>query len=109
MDYPLGEVVDDFNQQHVEWLTNYLISRNEKNLPFYFGYITYKPGVSIIEESHQLRVCQNLLNKGKSVYIEITEFLLPEIQDQLSKQFTNQVKFVKIKDINQSTVYPISF
>lgn len=109
LDYPLGELVDSFNQDHVEWLTDYLISRNEKNLPFYFPYITYKPGVSIVEESHQLRVCKNLLTKGKSVFVETTGFLPPETQDQLSKQFTNQIKFVTIKDIDPSTVYPISF
>jgi UDPglucose 6-dehydrogenase len=109
MDYPLGSVIDNFNHDHVEWLTNYFIARNEKDLPFYFNYITYKKGVSIMDESHPLEVCKNLLKKNKTIYIESTKFLLPEIQDNLVKEFTNQVKFVKIQELEDNSVYPINF
>jgi UDPglucose 6-dehydrogenase len=109
MDFPLGKLVDKFNTDHVLWLTEYVISKNKNNLPFYFPYISYKPGVNIIEESHQLQVCLNLLKKGKTVYVELSKFLLPETQDSLIKEFTNQVKFVKINDLNKEDVYTISF
>jgi len=109
LDYPLGDLLDDFNQSHIEWLTNYFISRNEKDLPFYFGYITYKKGVSILEESHQLEVCKNLLRKNKTVYIESNEFLLPEIQDKLAKEFTNKVKFVKLQNLDHNKIYTVNF
>jgi UDP-glucose 6-dehydrogenase len=109
LDFPLGKLVDQFNINHILWLTEHAISKNENNLPFYFPYISYKPGVSIIEESHQLRVCMNLLNKGKTVYIESSKFLSPETQDALIKEFTNQVKFVKINDLDKEDVYTISF
>lgn len=109
MDYPLGRLVDDFNNKHVDWLTNYFISDNKNNLPFYFSYVTYKKNVNILEESHQLAVCKNLLQQNKVVYIELSEFLLPELQTELTQQFTNLVKFVKIQDIEPNSVYQIPF
>jgi UDPglucose 6-dehydrogenase len=107
MDYPMGELVDQFNQDHVIWITNYLIEKNTKNLPFYFEYVSYKKGVAQFEESHQLQVCKNLLANGQTVYIENSEFLLSKIQQDLSKEFTNLVKFVTINDINND-VYKIN-
>ena len=59
------------------------------------------------EESHQLAVCRNLLRNGCTVYIELSEFLLPKIQQDLSNDFTNNVKFVKISDLNKNDVYTI--
>jgi nucleotide sugar dehydrogenase len=107
MDYPLGELLDNFNQDHIEWLTNYFIKNNSSNLPFYFSYVSYKKGVTIFEESHQLAVCRNLLHNGHTVYIELSEFLLPKIQQDLSNEFTNTVKFVKLSDIGADNVYNI--
>ena len=107
MDYPLGALLDNFNQDHIEWLTNYFIKNNSDNLPFYFSYISYKKGVNIFEESHQLAVCRNLLRKGYNVYVELSEFLLPKIQQDLSNEFTNTVKFVKLSDLNTNDIYNI--
>jgi UDP-glucose 6-dehydrogenase len=109
LDFPLGKLVDQFNINHILWLNEHAMTQNHNKLPFYFPYNSYKPGVSIIEESHQLRVCMNLLNKGKTVYIESSKFLSPETQDALIKEFTNQVKFVKINDLDKEDVYTISF
>lgn len=106
MDYPLGELIDNFNQDHINWLTEYFIKDNTDNLPFYFGYVSYKKGVNIFEESHQLAVCKNLLNKGYQVCIESSEFLLPKIQQDLSNEFTNLVKFVKIDQLT-TDIYKI--
>lgn len=107
MGYPMGELVDQFNQDHVEWMTQYLAEKNVDNFPFYFEYVSYKKGVAQFEESHQLQVCKRLLSNGKSVWIEDTEFLLPKIKQDLSKQYENLVKYVKINDINQQ-VYKIN-
>jgi nucleotide sugar dehydrogenase len=84
MDYPLGTLIDQFNQDHVLWITNYLMKKNTENLPFYFEYVSYKKGVAQFEESHQLQVCKNLLRKGNIVYIEDSEFLLSKIKNDLS-------------------------
>lgn len=106
MDYPLGELLDTFNQNHVVWLTKYFIKSNKDNLPFYFEYVSYKKGVNIFEESHQLAVCKNLLRQGHTVYIELSEFLLPKIKQDLSEEFENLVKFVTINDLN-TNVYKV--
>lgn len=107
MDYPLGELLDQFNQDHVAWLTEYFINNNKDNLPFYFEYVSYKKGVNIFEESHQLAVCKNLLRKGHLVFVESSEFLLPKIQQDLSEEFTNLVKFVKINNLT-TNIYKIN-
>lgn len=106
LDYPLGTVVDQFNIDHIDWLTEYFIKTNTKNLPFYFSYVSYKKGVNIFEESHQLAVCKKLLEKGHVVYVELSEYLLPKIQQDLSKEFTNLIKFVTIDKLD-SEVYKI--
>ena len=107
LDYPMGELLDNFNQDHIKWLTNYFIKNNSNKLPFYFSYVSYKKGVNIFEESHQLAVCRNLLSKGNTVYVELSEFLLPKIQRDLSNEFSNNIKFVKLTDLNVNDVYVI--
>lgn len=108
MDYPLGRLVDDFNESHIEFITNDLIKNNRDRLPFYFDHISYKKGVAIFEESHQLKVCKNLLNEGYAVYIEMTGFLLPQIIEELSNEFQELVRFVKIDDLDEK-VYKIHY
>lgn len=98
--YPYGSVTDEFNHEHANFLTNFLMKKNVKNVPYYFEYVSYKKGVAMFEESHQLRVCKNLLANGKVVYLEPTEFLLQEIIDELNKEFPGQVIVKSIKDIN---------
>jgi nucleotide sugar dehydrogenase len=99
IDFRLGNTIDEFNQQHVKFLTNYFLQDNINDLPYYFEYITYKPGVNILEESHQLKVCKKLLEAGKQVYVENTKFLLPFIIDELSAQYPN-IEFVTLAEKN---------
>jgi UDPglucose 6-dehydrogenase len=110
MDYNLGTLVDDFNQSHVEFLVCHLLDKNVNKLPFYFEYISYKKGVSMFEESHQLKVCEKLLQAGSTVYIESTEFLSESIKQQLSTVYSC-VNFVKLEDIQQQgiDVYCVNF
>lgn len=78
LDFPLGHVVDKFNQDHTEFLEQQMIQRNPQCLPFYISSITYKPGTDILEESQPLRLCQNLARRGYQVYVEITDVLTTE-------------------------------
>jgi nucleotide sugar dehydrogenase len=94
MDYPLGEIVDSFNESHVEFLTDYFIKQNSNNLPYYFEYVSYKKGVNIFEESHQLKICRKLLATKAKVYIEPTVFLLPLLIEELKTEFGDRVEFV---------------
>jgi UDP-glucose 6-dehydrogenase len=79
MKYPYGEINDQFNNEHVDFLTDYFLRTNTDSVPFYFAYISYKPGVRIFEESHQLAVCRNLLAKGAQIFVEPTQFIDPDI------------------------------
>jgi nucleotide sugar dehydrogenase len=88
IDYPLGKVVDKFNQEHADFLFNYFVKDNVENLPYYFEYLSYKPGVNIFEESQQLQVCRRLLDAGHTVYVEPSVYLLSKIREDLSRDYT---------------------
>lgn len=101
MQYDYAEINDRFNREHVNFLTDYFIRTNTDGVDYYFPYISYKPGVRIFEESHQLAVCRNLLAKGYRVYVEPTEFVDPEIQQQLETEFGNRIQFTGLHKLEQ--------
>lgn len=104
LEYPLGELVDAFNESHVDFLANHFVNDNANNLPYYFEYVSYKKGVGIFEESHQLKVCKQLLAKNCKVYIEPTVFLLPFIVDELKKEFGDNIEFVSKAELTQQGI-----
>lgn len=102
--YSLGTLVDNFNNDHAIWLTNWLLKNNINRLPFYFKYISYKPGVDLFVESHQLKVCQELLACGATVFIEDSKYLNSGIKQQLIEKFGDNIKFVTD---TEEQVYPV--
>jgi UDP-glucose 6-dehydrogenase len=103
VDYELGNLVDQFNDGHAEFLASYFWELNSQQLPFYFDHVSYKRGVTFTEESHQLKICKNILKRGGQVIIEPTEYLLEETQRELSAEFSSQVCFEKLENIS----YPV--
>lgn len=103
VDYELGNLVDQFNDGHAEFLASYFWELNNQKLPFYFDHVSYKRGVTFTEESHQLKICKNILKRGGQVIIEPTEYLLEETQQELSAEFSSQVCFEKLEKIS----YPV--
>src|SRR6056300_381751 len=101
VDYPFGRPTIKFNQDHSDYITNLLLSKNKNNLPFYFEYISYKKNVAFTIESQPLLVCKNLLNLGKTVYIEKSNYLPEEEVSNLSNQFKNQILIESISDIKE--------
>ena len=99
MKYDYAEINDRFNREHVEFLTEYFTRTNTEGAPFYFPYISYKPGVRIFEESHQLAVCRNLLNSGARVYVEPTEFVDCELQAELELEYGDRIQFVSLAEL----------
>jgi len=83
LQYPLGTMTDEFNQQHTEFLIKHFIHKNTDCVPFYFHSITYKPHTDIVEESQQLAVALGLLHNGCQVYIEPSTLLPETTADQL--------------------------
>lgn len=104
----LAEANDVINHQHADFLTEYFLQDNVDHLPFYFAYISYKPGVKIFEESQQLQVCQALLDRGCTIIIEPSQFLDHAILNQLQTQFPGRVSCLSLQDIDQP-VYHIKF
>lgn len=95
VDFNLPLTIDDFNKKHSVFLKNYFTQKNpDKSIPFVMGYITYKKGVDVIEESQQFQLCIDLLDEGYILHViesnEITKKLIP-----LSDSYNNRLKFFK--------------
>ena len=97
MKYNLGFVTDAINNEHAEFVCNYYEKMNP-NKPFYFDYIAYKKGTDILTESQQYRLCKDLLERGRVVYIQNDRKVVEQIYDSLTEKYGNRVKFVDKKE-----------
>jgi UDPglucose 6-dehydrogenase len=104
LDFPLGTIVDEFNQQHTRFLVNSLIEKNYGGLPFYMRSITYKPNTDIIEESQQYAVCQKLLENGYTVYVEQCDLIPTEIVRSLDRRFGQSIQFERRADLDAQNI-----
>ena len=64
----IGFTTDAFNEEHAKFMKEFFIKKNKDHLPFAFNYLTYKPGIDILTESQQYRLCLDLLDEGYTVY-----------------------------------------
>lgn len=85
LDFPLGKIVDEFNKDHTTFLVQQAIDANHDLLPFYISSVTYKPRTDILEESQQLKFCQDLLTQGYTVYVEPSDLVPTAVTDSLKK------------------------
>jgi UDPglucose 6-dehydrogenase len=92
LQYDLGSVTDDFNNQHSKFLKDYFLKKNNKNLPFCFHYISYKEGTDILTESQQYRLCLDLLNEGHKVYV-IEDYVRSQCDDRVIFGIPNEEVF----------------
>lgn len=69
LSYNLGEITDEFNDEHLDFLTHWAIKKNVNNLPFAFPSVAYKNGTDILTESQQYRLCCTLLDLHYTVYV----------------------------------------
>lgn len=91
----LGETVDKINNQHGEFLLNSSIDKNPNKFPYYFEFISYKNNTNIFEESQQLKLCKNLLERGFKVFVKESEFITDEIKKELYSNFKENIEFIK--------------
>jgi UDP-glucose 6-dehydrogenase len=94
--YPLGDITDQFNRSHTEFLVEQLIEKNQDNLPFYTASVTYKPNTDIIEESQQYQLVLKLLKLGHEVYVEPSALLSNAVVQYLTYA---GARFVKLSDL----------
>jgi UDPglucose 6-dehydrogenase len=102
--FPLGEIVDQFNHQHTEFLEAQLILSNSKNLPFYIDSITYKPHTDILEESQPLILCQRLAARGFTVYVEPTDLLAPDVIENIHDRSGGLIRFEPRRNLESQGV-----
>ena len=93
--YNLGETTDNFNYEHAKFLRNYFISKNKEGLPFYFSYISYKRGTDILTESQQYILCQDLLYKEYTVYVDDIDSIIKQVENHWTQWYGDRIKFSK--------------
>lgn len=94
LDYNLGTVTDEINNQHAKFVCDYFEKMNANRKPFYFDSITYKKGTDILTESQQYRLCLDLLDRGHTVYILNDKKVTDQIYDYITTSYGERVKFV---------------
>lgn len=97
LEYNIGTVTDEINNQHATFLCDYYEKINSDKKPFYFESITYKKGTDILTESQQYRLCLDLLDRGYKVYILSDSRVTPQVCDYLLDKYGERVKFVDDK------------
>jgi len=98
LDYNLGFVTDEINNQHAKYVCDYFESMNGRESVFYFDSVAYKKGTDIITESQQLRLATDLLDRGHRVYIRNDHRIVSQIRDDLFHRYGERVRFVDGKD-----------
>ena len=94
LEYNLGTVTDEINNQHAKFVCDYFEKMNSNKKPFYFDSITYKKGTDILTESQQYRLCLDLLDRGHIVYIRNDKKVTDQIYDHMNTSYGDRVKFV---------------
>ena len=96
----IGLTIDAFNDEHSDFLVDYLCERNpNKKRPFYFSEgVTYKKGTDILEESQQYKLFKELLNRGyQCVALELPE-VADRVYNDLMFTWPGQFKFIYTED-----------
>ena len=110
LEHNLGQTTDNFNREHLKFLANYFDEKNREKLPFLFADgITYKKGTDIIEESHQMSLCKELMKKGHKVFIKD----LPEVAEMVYTDWMytwpGKFQFIYDEDKIPKEVFKVEF
>ena len=105
----IGLTIDAFNDEHSDFLADYLCERNpNKKRPFYFSEgVTYKKGTDILEESQQYKLFKELLNRGyQCVALELPE-VADSVYNDLMYTWPGQFKFIYTEDQSPEDAFEI--
>jgi nucleotide sugar dehydrogenase len=83
----IGEASDAINIDHLQNLTEYLLSVNKQNKPYFFDSVVYKRNTTILEESQQLELAKVIQKKGMKVYIHDSENILKSLECLFGENF----------------------
>lgn len=108
LEYNLGYVTDEINNQHSKFVCDFYDKINDKNLPFYFDSITYKKNTDILTESQQYRLCKDLLDRGYKVYIRSDSRVTPQVCNELFDKYGEKVQFVDDQKYITESVFVVN-
>jgi len=84
----IGETTDQSNKKHLEYLFEYITSKNVENKPLLFNSVVYKQGTHILEESQKLELANLCADSGVSVFIHDDMKVLTELKERYGNKFT---------------------
>jgi len=93
LDFPLGQSVDRFNQDHTLFLMEHWIRKNPQRQPFYLRTLAYKVGTDIYEESQQMRLAELLMNQGYTVMVESCDKMPESVRSALKLKWGDLIQF----------------
>ena len=104
VDYNIGDVVDDLNNKHVTFLHELYSKQNQPKLPYYFSYISYKPGTDLDEPAQQHDLAKLFLEDGIKVYVSPSQFLNQNVAKKLKDQFGDLFQIKSETDLKQENI-----
>lgn len=99
LDFPLGTIVDRFNQQHTRFLANHWIEKNPNAIPFYMHTLAYKAGTDIYEESQQFALAEMLMSQGYTVAVEPCDNMPASVHSALIQKWGDLIQFQARQDV----------
>lgn len=99
LDFPLGTIVDEFNQDHTDFMVEDLLEQNTQGLAYWMPSLTYKPRTDIVEESQQLAVCEGLLRAGQCVYVQADDLLPAAVRETLIQRWGTNIEFTTREEL----------
>ena len=102
--YDLGKLVDKINSNHLDFLYEFYLNNNNKNLPFYFSYISYRYGTNLDEPAQQFDLAEMFCKNKYKVYVEPSEFLNEKVYQRLKTKFPNYIEKQSIADLNKNNI-----
>ena len=101
LDFPLGTIVDEFNQDHTNFMVEDLLEQNTQGLAYWMPSLTYKPRTDIVEESQQLAVCEGLLRAGACVYVQADDLLPAAVRETLIQRWGTNIEFTTREELTR--------
>ena len=95
LSYSLPGVTDKFNDAHADFIVNYVVETNPNWLPFFIESIAFKKGSDMVVESPRLRLVEDLLKLGYTVYVQDIDDVVNQYEDELYDLYGDKIIFVK--------------
>jgi UDPglucose 6-dehydrogenase len=94
LSYSLPSVTDKFNDAHADFISNYVVETNPDGLPFFIESIAFKKGSDMVVESPRLRLVEDLLKMGYTVYVQEIDDIVDQYEDDLIDDYGDRIIFV---------------